>query len=70
MAIPYFTEDVEIIRKLGTYPNTDNNLDEQALKEQFDEAGVRIKRYLNEELVPAIEDYIDEKLGVIENGSY
>lgn len=54
MAIPYFTDDVEIISKLGAHPNTDNNLNEQDLKEKFDEAASLIKRYLNEQLVPAL----------------
>lgn len=54
MAIPYFTDDVKVISKLGAHPNTDNNLNEQDLKEKFDEAASLIKRYLNEQLVPAL----------------
>lgn len=62
MAIPYFTEDVEIIQKLGTNPNTDNNLDEQGLKAQFDEGASRIKRYLNEQLIPSLDGIKDGKV--------
>ena len=56
MELKRFEKDVEIIQKLGTYPNRDNGLSSEGLKKKFDEAPALIKEYLNEELVPAFED--------------
>ena len=62
MAIEFFTDDVEVIQKLGTHPNRDNGLNEEALKKKFDEAPGLIKKYINEKLVPAIAS-VFEKFG-------
>lgn len=69
MAITPMTEDVEIIQKLSTYPNKDDNLTAEGLKEKFDTAAVSIKRYINNTLVPTIqgiEDHLDIDTGVVE----
>ena len=44
--VDLFSEDMEILQKLGDNPNSDDGLTEQELKEKFDEAGVKIKSYL------------------------
>lgn len=46
-----FTEDMEILQKLGDNPNSENSLNEQELKAKFDEAGVKIKEYLQKTIV-------------------
>lgn len=52
--ITEFTEDVEVIQKLGDYPNTDDSMSADELKAQFDRAPSAIKRFLNEQVVPAL----------------
>ena len=55
MNVAEFTQDVEIIKKLGTYPNEgEDGLSEDQLKERFDQAAKYIKEYLNETVVPAL----------------
>lgn len=83
MALPNFEKDVAVIQKLGTFPNQEQGLTADEMKAKFDEAALAIKDYINQELVSAIQDLqensvtdehinslIDEKLGVIENGTY
>lgn len=60
MAIPKMDEDVEIISKLGDIPGSQDGLSPQGLKERFDLAGVRIKNFINNKLIPAIESSVDE----------
>ena len=52
--ITEFTEDVEVIQKLGDYPNTDDSMSADELKAQFDRAPAAIKKFLNETVVPAL----------------
>lgn len=54
MAIPKFLEDLLIISKLGDNPGADNGLSSSGLREKFDEAGVKIQKYINDTLIPAI----------------
>lgn len=54
MAIPKFLEDLLIISKLGDNPGTDNGLSSSDLREKFDEAGVKIQKYINDTLIPAL----------------
>ena len=54
MAIPQFTDDINIIQKLADEPNDDNGLSADELKAKFDEAGVLFKKYINEKLLPSI----------------
>jgi hypothetical protein len=54
--ITEFTEDVEVIQKLGDYPNTDDGMNADELKAKFDQASSAIKRFLNEQVVPAVQD--------------
>ena len=59
MAIPRFEEDMEIISKQGDYPGPDNGLSTQQFKSSFDKAGILIKKYLNETLVPNLNMIVD-----------
>lgn len=54
MAIPSFTEDMDIISALGDRPNTDDGLTPSQLKAKFDLAGNRIKTYINTVLLPKL----------------
>jgi len=45
--IPKFLEDLAIISKLGDNPGADNGLTSNALKSKFDEAGLKIQKYIN-----------------------
>lgn len=59
MAIPKFTEDMDIIGKLGDYPGSDDGLSTDAFREKFDEAGKKIKAYLNDTLTPELDKIVD-----------
>lgn len=52
MALIDFTDNVEIIQELGTFPNQDDGLSADALKAKFDEAAKLIKAFINEWIVP------------------
>ena len=64
--IPELTDDVEVIQKLGRRPNTDDGLTEAAFKAKFDEAGIAIKKFMNEKVVPAINDYVISTDGLLD----
>ena len=53
--IANFTEDVALIQKLSDYPNAEQGLSADQLKELFDEAPTRIKNFINNVLVPAVQ---------------
>lgn len=59
MAIPLMEEDVEIISKLGDTPGSDDGLTAQQLKGRFDLAGVRIKNFINNTLIPHMNQLVD-----------
>ena len=46
--IPELTADMEVIQKLGRRPNVDDGLTEAGFKAKFDEAGIAIKKFINE----------------------
>lgn len=54
MNISELSEDLEFIKKLGTYPNQDQGLSADDLKAEFDKAANIIKQYLNDIIVPAL----------------
>ena len=54
MALPEFTTDLNIIQKLDDEPNDIGGLTAAELKAKFDEAGLAIKKWLNETLLPAL----------------
>lgn len=64
--IPELTADMEVIQKLGRRPNTDDGLTEAGFKAKFDEAGIAIKKFINEKVVPAINDYVVSTDGLLD----
>ena len=56
--IPQFTDDLGFISRLGDNPNTDNGLSSQALKEEFDKAPKVIQQFINNYVIPALNNYI------------
>ena len=59
MAIEKLSADMNIISKLGDYPLADDGLEPDQFKEKFDEAGKIIKQYINEVLVPSVDELVD-----------
>lgn len=66
--LPQFSEDMDIIQKLGDTPGTDNNLDWRQLQAKFDEAGNLIKAYLNS-IVPLLNAAFKSEGSVITGGT-
>lgn len=58
--IPEFTEDLNIISRLSDSPNTGDMLDAQELKSKFDKAGLSIQKFMNQILIPAINNFKPE----------
>lgn len=56
--IPQFTDDLGFISRLGDNPNTDDGLSSQALKEEFDKAPKVIQQFINNYVIPALNNYI------------
>jgi hypothetical protein len=56
MAIPKFSEDMNIISRIGDKPGEDSGLTTEQFKAKFDEGNKKIQDYLNDTLVPAIEN--------------
>lgn len=54
MSIPKLTTDLSIIQKLSDLPNSTEGLTAEQLKAKFDEAGLEIKRWINQILIPSI----------------
>ena len=59
MAIKKLSADLNIISKLGDYPLADDGLEPDQFKSKFDEAGKLIKQYINEVLVPSVDELVD-----------
>lgn len=59
MAIEKLSADLNIISKLGDYPLADNGLEPDQFKAKFDEAGKLIKQYINDILIPSLDELVD-----------
>lgn len=59
MAIPKFLEDLNIIARLGDKPGTDDGLSSEGFKAKFDEGILKIQVYINNVLIPGIEDSVN-----------
>ena len=59
MAIEKLSADLEIISKLGDYPLADDALEPEQFKAKFDEAGKIIKQYINDILIPSLDELVD-----------
>lgn len=66
--LPQFSEDMDIIQKLGDTPGTDNNLDWKQLQAKFDEAGNLLKKYLNT-IIPLLNAAFSNEGSVITGGT-
>ncbi len=58
MAITYFTEDMNIIQALDDQPNDVGGLSADELKAKFDEGGNKVKTFLNNTLIPELNNVI------------
>lgn len=56
MSLPKFNDDMQIISKLADEPNDVGGLSANDLKAKFDEAGNLIKAFINDTLLPYLED--------------
>lgn len=56
MAIPRMNDDMNIISKLGNVPGSENGLSPQQIKERFDLAGLLLQGFINDILIPGIEN--------------
>ena len=61
MAIDFFTDDMNIIQKLDDQPNDVGGLSADELKEKFDEAGNKVKNFLNSTLIPELNNVITKE---------
>lgn len=59
MAIPKLLSDLNIISKLGDYPGSDDNLTADQFKAKFDEAPLLIQKYINDVLLPQLDQQVD-----------
>lgn len=59
MAIEKLSADLDIISKLGDYPLADDGMEPDQFKAKFDEAGKIIKQYINEVLIPSLDELVD-----------
>ena len=60
MAIPKFESDLNIISKLSDYPS-DDGLETDAFKGKFDLGPNLLKEYINDVLIPALDQVVDVK---------
>lgn len=64
MAIPKFSDDLNIIGLLSDFPGSQDGLTPQEFKSKFDKAGLDLQRYINNTLIPAIENTTPGLYGV------
>lgn len=56
MALEIMRDDVRIIQGLSDYPNQEEGLSSGQMKAKFDEAAVMLQDYINNSVVPAVND--------------
>ena len=56
MILQKMSDDVEIVQSLSTYPNQEDGLSAEELKAKFDQGPKALKNYLNNVLVPAVQE--------------
>ena len=66
MSISQLDNDLGFISALDDEPNDEGGLTAAQLKAKFDEAGNTIKDYINDTLIPGIEDEVDTKVAAAE----
>lgn len=60
MALDRFNDDMHIIEGMGDNPKRDDGLSTPQFKASFDKAGLRIQKFINEKLIPQIENFLNE----------
>ena len=65
MSLPQMTAEVNIIQTLETRPNAVGGLTAAQLKAKFDQAPAALKSYLNNDLIPALEDAFGTQAGTL-----
>lgn len=65
--IEMMSADVELVSKLGDQPNQENGLTAEELKAVFDRGSKRLKEYVNETLVPAVNELAESDGRSIKN---
>lgn len=60
MALDRFNDDLNYVGNLGDDPKRDNGLSTPQFKSYFDKAGLAIQNFINNKLIPQIENYLDE----------
>ena len=55
MAYTQFSQDLNIIQKLGDQPNEMDGMSADELKRKFDEGGLLIQKFFNETHLPELE---------------
>ena len=65
--IEMMSADVELVSKLGDQPNQENGLTAEELKAVFDRGSKRLKEYVNETLVPAVNELVESDGRSIKN---
>lgn len=60
MALPKLNKSLNNIQALSDRPNTADGLTSAQLKQKFDQAGNDIKDFLNNELIPSLEEGINK----------
>ena len=68
MAIDKFDEDLAIISKLGDNPGADNGLSTSAFRAKFDEAGLKIQKFINDVIIPALGATANPENGLVMKG--
>lgn len=56
MALEIMRDDVRIIQGLSDYPNQEEGLSSGQMKSKFDEAAVMLQSFINDSIVPAVND--------------
>lgn len=60
MALERFNEDLNFVTNLGDNPRRDDGLSTPQFKSIFDKAGLAIQNFINNKLIPGIEDAVTE----------
>lgn len=66
--IPLMTDDVEVIKKLGNRPGSENKLQSPELKAKFDEASVLLKAHMNK-AIGILNSLLGSEGGVLSGGN-
>lgn len=63
--VQQFLDDLNIISQIADYPGSQEGLTTAEFKAKFDEAGLRIQRFLNDHVIPALNNYVTLGTGYV-----